>query len=334
MKALVAHATAAMALAGSLSFSAQEGPPAPLRLTGTVEAVRTRTVMAPRLAGQSLANLVITHLATAGVQVKTGDLLVEFDRQEQRRIAFDRQAEVADLAEQMGRRRADQAAARSKDETELKQAENDVARAKLEMRKNEMLPRVEAEKNGLALEQAEAKLTQLRTTFDLKRVAAEADLRILEIRRERASRALKYAEQNAQFMEVRAPFEGLVVIKTAFRNSGMVEIVEGDEIRPGTAIIDIVDTSAMQVRARVNQADVAALAEGQPATVRLDGFPELSFKGTVKAVGPLGVNGRYSQSVRSFTAIIAIEGTHPQLMPDLTASVEITPRVSTRRAPQ
>jgi HlyD family secretion protein len=277
---------------------------------------------------------VITHLAPAGVPVKTGDLLVEFDRQEQRRIAFDRQAEVADLTEQLGRRRADQAAARSKDETELKQAENDVARAKLEMRKNEMLPRVEAEKNGLALEQAEAKLTQLRTTFDLKRVAAEADLRILEIRRERASRALKYAEQNAQFMEVRAPFEGLVVIKTAFRNSGMVEIVEGDEIRPGTAIIDIVDTSAMQVRARVNQADVAALAEGQPATVRLDGFPELLFEGTVKAVGPLGVNGRYSQSVRSFTAIIAIEGTHPQLMPDLTASVEVTPRGSTRKAPQ
>jgi hypothetical protein len=126
-------------------------------------------------------------------------------------------------------------------------------------------------------------------------------------------------------MEVRAPFDGLAVIKTTYRNSGMVEITQGDEVRPGTAVIDIVDTSAMQVRARVNQADIGVLSVGQQATVRLDGFPELSFKGTVEVVGPLGVNGRYSPLVRSFTAIVAITGSHPQLMPDLTASVELTP---------
>jgi multidrug resistance efflux pump len=332
MKALVVL-TAAMVSIGSVGVRVQQASPSTLRLSGTVEAVRTRTVMVPRLAGQTLSNLVITHLVAPGASVKTGELLVEFDRQEQRRIAFDRQAELADLAEQIGRKRAEQAAVRSKDETELKQSENDVARAKLEMRKNEMLPRVEAEKNSLALQQAEARFTQLRTTFGLKRTAAAADLRILEIRSERSQRALKYAEQNAQLMEVRAPFEGMVVIKTTFRNSGMVEIVQGDEVRPGTALIDIVDTSAMQVRARVNQSDIGGLAPGQPAIVRLDGFPELTFKGTVKAVGPLGASGRYTSTVRSFTAMIAIEGTHPQLLPDLTASVEVTPKGAPGRRP-
>jgi len=287
--------------------------------------------MVPRLAGQNLSSLVITYLVEPGARVKAGDLLVEFDPQQQQQAAFDRRAELADLAEQISRKKADQATAKAKDETELTQAKNDVERARLEMRKNEMLPRVEAEKNQLSLEQAEAKLAQLRTTFDLKRVAADADLRILEIRSERARRALNYAEQNAQLMAIHAPFEGLAVIKTTFRNTGMAEVLLGDEVRPGTAIIDIVDTSAMQVRASVNQADVQSLAVGQPAIVKLDGFPELSFTGTVRAIGPLGIRGRYSAVVRSFTAIVAIDGTHPQLMPDLTASVEITPATTPAR---
>jgi multidrug resistance efflux pump len=297
--------------------------PVPVRLHGTVEAVRTRTVVVPRLAGQTLPNLVITYLVPPGSPVKPGDLLVEFDRQEQRRQAFDRQAELNDLAEQIGRKRADQAAAKAKDETELVEAKNDVERARLEIRKNELLPKVDAEKNNLALEQAEARYNQLQTTFDLKRKAEAADLRILEIRRERAQRALSYAEGNAALMEVRAPFEGLAVIKTTFRNSGMVEIQQGDEVRPGIPIIDIVDPTAMQVRAKVNQADVPKLAVGQAAVVRLDGFPELEFPGKVVAVGPLAVQGSFSRYVRSFTALIEISGTHPQLMPDLTASVQI-----------
>lgn len=310
--------------AGSPSLRGQGAQAGPVRLHGTVEAVRSRTVIVPRLAGQTLPNLVITYLVAPGQPVKPGDLLVEFDRQEQRRIAFDRQADVSDLGEQIARKRADQAAARAKDETELKQAEHDVERAHLEMRKNPLLPRVEAEKNQLSLEQAQARFAQVKTTFDLKRKAEVADLRILEIRRERAERALSYAEQNAELMEVRAPFAGLAVIKTTFRPTGMVEILQGDEVRPGIPIIDIVDPTAMQVRVKVNQADLPRLKEGQSATVRLDGFPELSFKGTVVSVGPLAVRGNFSPHVRAFTALVAIDGTHPQLMPDLTASVEIS----------
>ena len=47
------------------------------------------------------------------------------------------------------------------------------------MLKNEMLPKIQVEKNEQGLDQAEATLKQLRTTYDLKRKAAEADLRIL-----------------------------------------------------------------------------------------------------------------------------------------------------------
>jgi hypothetical protein len=42
----------------------------------------------------------------------------------------------------------------------------------------------------------------------------------------------------------------------------------------------------------------------------------------VEQVTPLAVSGM-SSTVRSFVAVVSIQDTHPQLLPDLTASVEL-----------
>ena len=68
-----------------------------LRLNGTVEAVESTSIQAPRLAGQNNNSLVIMRLVSNGSTVKPGDMLVEFDRQEQLRNALDRKADLTDL---------------------------------------------------------------------------------------------------------------------------------------------------------------------------------------------------------------------------------------------
>ena len=304
---------------------APAGTPLPIRFSGTVEASRATTVVVPRLAGQTSFTLVITALAEPGSHVKAGDLIVEFDPQEQLRTALDRQTELVDLNGQIAKKRAEHDVARAADETALAEAERNVERAQLEVRKNDLVARVEAEKNTLALEEARARLVQLRETSGLKRQAAAAELRILEIQHERAERALRYAEGNARLMRVEAPFSGLVVLKQIYQGSGYVEVQEGQEVRAGAGIVDIVDPSAMQVRVRVPQSDVGLVAPGQPARVRLDAYPDLVFDGRVESLAPLGIASSRTPKVRSFTAIVAIHGTAPQLMPDLTASVEIVP---------
>ncbi|MEO7192601.1 MAG: HlyD family efflux transporter periplasmic adaptor subunit [Vicinamibacterales bacterium] len=312
-----AQATTAEAAAGK----------APLRLSGTVEAVRSRTVAVPRLQGP-LTPLVIIGLVPSGDRVEPGDALVEFDPQQQQRDALDRRAEVVTLEGDIAKKGGEQAAAEAKDRTALVAAEHDVERARLEVRKNDLIARIDAEKNSLALNQALAKFEQVQLTFALERRAAAADLRILEIRRERAERTRRYAEQNAQLMKVAAPFGGLVVIKRVYRNGSFVEIARGDEVRPGTPIVDIVDTTAMRVRGRLNQADAGFVHVGQPAVVKLDGFPDLSFKGSVTSVTPLAGPSQLSPSVRSFVVIVSIETSHPQLLPDLTASIDIIPEAA------
>jgi multidrug resistance efflux pump len=321
----------AASTSASSSSAATALPPtaaSPIRLSGGVQAVQARTVAVPRLQGP-IVPLVMIGLAPAGTRVEPGDPLVEFDRQQQERDAFDRRAELINLEGEIRKKASEQAAAEAKDRTELLAAEHDVARAQLEVRKNELIPRIDAEKNTLALEQATARYEQLTATYALKRTAAAADLKILEIRRDRAERALRYAEGNAKLMAVRAPFAGLVVIKRVYRNGAFVEVAAGDEVRPGTPIVDIVDTSMMRVRARVNQADAALVRVGQRARIGLDGFPELTFTGVVEQVTPLATSSRLSAAVRAFTAVISIDGTHPQLLPDLTAWVEIVPDAAT-----
>src|SRR6185436_9233744 len=187
-----------------------------VRLAGTVEAVQATTIAAPRLAGQNQNSLVIMRLIKAGTTVRPGDPLVEFDRQEQIRNALDRKAELNDFDQQIKKRMADEVAATATDDSTLKQAESTLEKARLELLKNDMLPKLQAEKNTLSFEEAQARLKQLQETYALNRQAAAADIRILEIRRERSEATMKQAEANAEKMLIRSPLPGVAVIKTTF----------------------------------------------------------------------------------------------------------------------
>jgi multidrug resistance efflux pump len=146
--------------------------------------------------------------------VKRGDPLVEFDRQAQMRDFVDKQAEYSKLVDQVAEEQAKESAARAKDETELRQAENNLRKTELEMQKAEIVSRIDAEKNQENLDEAKATFEQLRETFDLKRKAAQAAIRILEIQRDRTQQTMLHAQANADLMQIRSPLDGVVVLNT------------------------------------------------------------------------------------------------------------------------
>jgi HlyD family secretion protein len=295
-----------------------------VRLSGTVEAVESTTIAAPRLSGPNSNSLIITKLVRPGSTVSPGDLVVEFDRQEQIKNALDRRAELQDLEQQIAKREAQERAARAHDDSEMSLAESAIGRAQLEMTKNELLPKISAEKNGLALEQAQATLKQLKATYELKRRAAEADVRVLQIRRDRAANAERQAAGNADRMAIHAPIGGMAVVKTIWKGNNMADVQEGEEVRAGVPVVDIVNPNAMRVRARVNQADVNELQVGQSVRVGLDAYPALFFDGRVAQISPLGVTSVLSSKVRTFVVLVDVNGAHPNLMPDLSASLDVT----------
>jgi len=298
-------------------------PPARIRLKGSTEAVHMRAIIAPLLAGEHVGTLTITTLAPNGVRVKQGDLLAEFDRQAQMREFIDKQSEYENLFNQVLGEQAKGNGARAKDETEIRQAESNLSKAELEMQKVEIISRIDAEKTQENLDEAKATLQQLRETFDLKRKAALAGIRILEIQRDRAQQVMLHAQANAELMQIRSPIDGVVVRDTIWKGERMGEAQVGDQIQPGVGFMQVVDPSLMQVRTLANQEDFVGLQIGQPATVRLDAYSELVFPGRLEEMAPIGRSGNFSSKLRTFAVVFSITGNNAKLMPDLSAAVDI-----------
>src|ERR1017187_5821633 len=264
-----------------------------LRLKGTTEAVQSRSILAPLLAGQQVPTLTIIRLTAAGTRVKQGDLLVEFDRQ----------AQMKDFVD--------------------KQAEDNLHKTELEIQKAEIVSRIDAEKNQENLDEAKATFEQLRTTFDLKRKAAQAAIRILEIQRDRTQQTMLHAQANADLMQIHSPLNGVVVLNTIWKQGTMGEVQEGDQVRPGVPFMQVVNPAIMQVRVLANQQDFPSLQAGQTAKVRLDAYPDLVFAAKLDQLAPIGEGGEFSNKLRTFVVIVSIEGNDPKLMPDLSAAVDV-----------
>lgn len=302
------------------------GPSGPrsVRVTGTTEAVRMRTIVAPMLEGQQFGTLTITKLVPSGTHVRKGELLVDFDRQAQMRNFVDKQDEYQKLANQAIQEQAKDDAARAKDETEVQQAESDLNKAQLEMQKLELLSRIDAEKAQQTLDEAKATLQQLRATFDLKRKSAHSAVRLLEIQRDRAQQVMDHARANTELMEIESPIDGVAVLNTIWKQGKMGQVQEGDQVRAGVSFMQVVDPSSMQVRAFVNQEDFLTLRFGDIAQIHLDAYPDLVFPGRLVEMAPIARSGDFSDKLRAFAVVFSITGADPKLMPDLSAAVDVS----------
>jgi HlyD family secretion protein len=294
-----------------------------VRVQGTVEAVVAHPIVAPRLAIQTANVLTLTTLMPTGTHVKKGDLLAEFDRQAQTRDALDRQAEFNDLEQQINKLKATQAADKASDDTDIKAAEDSLANAQLEVKRSEIMSRIDAEKKKEDLDEATAKLKQLRETYSLRRQSATAALKLLQIQLESKRLAVDHANKNADLLAIHAPNDGLVVVNSTFKSSGFSEWQNGDQVRAGTPFMQVVNPGAMRVRGMVNQQDVPQMQAGQKVDVRLDAYPEMVFHGHLDLISSVGVSDDFSQKLHTFMMLFVIDGKDAKLLPDLSAAVDV-----------
>jgi len=294
-----------------------------LRLNGTTQASRSFVVLAPRLEGAQVGSMVITKLIPAGTHVKKDAILVEFDPQAQTKDYLDKKSTYENLVGQVAQKQAEEDIARAKDDTAMKQAEDELKRAELELQRNEVVSRIDAEKNQEALDEAQASLKQLKQTYELKRAASASTIRIQEIQRDRALEAMRYAQGNAAKMVVHSPMEGVVVHNTIWLGGRMGTVQQGDQVRPGVPFLQVVDPSQMEVRVELNQVDLLKVHPGQRAEMHLDAYPGMTLPAVLEELSPLGHPGQFAEAVRSFAARFSVQGTDPRLLPDLSAALDV-----------
>jgi HlyD family secretion protein len=310
-----------------------------LRLSGSIAALNAVSLTAPRILGSRSGfnrggdgggggggdfNLVLLTLAKAGTRVKEGDVVAQFDPQNQMQRLDDYRDTVVQMENRL---KSGTAALDSTVEAQaqsVRSAKADWDKAKLDVQTAPVLTEIDVEKLKLSAAQAEETYQELDRQTASVRESQRAQLHILEFNLEQARIEQRRAEGNVQKMTIHSPIPGFVVMASIVRNGEYGQVREGDQIFAGQPFVSIVDPSSMVLNAVLNQVDAERLRLGMKATVRLDAYPGIDFPGAVSGIGAMSVTSTFRANfVGEVPVRIRIQGQDPRLLPDLTGSAEI-----------
>lgn len=100
-------------------------------------------------------------------------------------------------------------------------------------------------------------------------------------------------------------------------------VVTGTMNNPGTILMTISKMDTMEVRAQIDETDIAKIMPGQTAEIRVDAFPDTVLSGVVSSVGSSAQNiGRVGERL-SFEVRVRIKDPINGLRPGMTTNVDI-----------
>jgi HlyD family secretion protein len=292
-----------------------------VRVTGTVEAVRSSKILVPQIFSQG-GPMTLTKLIPNGSKVKAGDLIAIFDSTQQIDLARDAQAKFDDLGHQVEQKRAQNRADAEKRVSDLRQAEADLAKAGIELQKGPVLSEIDRLKADVRIQSARTHVDSLTKSNAAHDKSDEASLRILELQRDRQKVMLERTQSNMAKLELHAPLAGMVAHQNLWRNNSMGHAQEGDQLYRGQPIVSIFDPTEMLVRCAVGEPDGAALVPGSKAVVYFDAYPELAIPAHFEFASPVA-SSALGSPIKSFTAVFKLDRSDSHLMPDLSAAVVV-----------
>lgn len=300
--------------------------------TGDLRATRSVQMFVPPMGGQ----LTIVTLANSGTAVKAGDVIAEFDASE-REFALEQAAFELQLADQeIVKAEAEAAVLEAEDEVLLLTARYNVRRAELDARANELVGSLVAQQNLMLLEEARARLAAVEKDVQSHRDTSSASTAMIRERRTKAQVAVAVARRNIDSLQVRAPFDGIVSIRQNFNAYGgivfggaaMPDFRPGDTAGGGTLLAELIDTSRVEVTAKLAEQDRANVAPGQAVEIRVDASPDRTLTGTVRSVSSVASRQMFeAASDRKFDIAFDVTGNADQVRPGVSAALAISGQV-------
>lgn len=296
-----------------------------LRVTGTVQALQSLSVRVPQISGQN-SRVTLTALIPNGSKVKTGDILVEFDRTALLDEEREAVAKLAETQSQLDEKRAQISNDAAKRASLIKEAEADLGKALIQLKKGPILSEIDRLKNESKAKSSRARLDSLKNSDGYRRKAEAAAVRILELKLERQQVTIERIRSNMNRLIVKSPQEGMVALENIWKSGSMGPPQEGDQLWPGQPVLRVFDPARMIVDALVNEPDIASVNKLTKARLYLDAYPGAVFDAELESASPVATAGLESP-VRTFSARFRVLGNDARLLPDLSAALEV-PRVA------
>lgn len=160
--------------------------------------------------------------------------------------------------------------------------------------------------------------------YELEFVNAKSSLNSAESRVIQAQASLDSAKKDLDNTRIVSPVDGVVLTK---------KVSEGQSLTAGYSTPEMFtlaeDLTKMQIEAKVSEADVVKIKEGQTAEFTLDGYPDEKFSGTVRQVrtnytsSSSSSSGTSSSSSTTYTVVIDVDNADGKFMPGMTATITI-----------
>jgi multidrug resistance efflux pump len=90
--------------------------------------------------------------------------------------------------------------------------------------------------------------------------------------------------------EIRAPFDGVVLVKNANVGDLITNLSAAADSKG--AVVSMADMSTLEVEADVSESSLARIKPGQPCEIQLDAFPELRFRARCRGWCPPWIGPR------------------------------------------
>jgi HlyD family secretion protein len=259
---------------------------AQLTASGYVVAQRRAAV-----ASKATGRLVMLNVRE-GSEVKEGDVLARLD-------ASDIEAAMAQA--QAGIRQAQAGVAQAN--VELVNAESEYKRA--------LSLKVQGFVSQQALDTATNRVSAAKAAIGLSQAGVAV-----------AKAQLKVQQVNQDFTEIRAPFNGVVLVK----NANVGDIITPFSSAAGSqgAVVTMADMSTLEVEADVSESNLAKAKIGQPVEITLDALPGTRFRGSIVGIVPTVDRAKATVMTK-----IRFEKLDSRILPEMSAKVTILSRAVT-----
>ena len=135
--------------------------------------------------------------------------------------------------------------------------------------------------------------------------------------------ALQVANVSVEYTLIRAPFDAVVLTKSA--DIGDIVTPIGAAADSKSAVVTIADMGSLQVEADVSESNLELVKDGQPCEIQLDALPESRFRGEVHMIVPTADRTKATVMVK-----VRFIDNDSRILPEMSAKVAFLSRPITR----
>ena len=291
-----------------------------LTLTGEIDAARGTMIAVPNLPSWQTS---IKWIADDGAEVHKGDRVVELDNSQFTSGLDAKRQAVAQAEQELQQKDAEAEADLLQKKLDVETKKSDYEKAKLEAElPKDVLSVRDYEDRQIKFKRATVELKKSQDVLRSQLNAAKSDRANLVLNLDKAKRELTTADDAINALILRAPRDGVVVLKDHPWEGRRLK--EGDPVFVGLGLVLLPDPTSIRVTAALADVDDRKIAVGMPATVILDAYPATSYTGRVSWISAVAQESTTNRQSLRRTFRVAVQLDHidnARMRPGLSARV-------------